>query len=688
MESKVPQPTRRGRQLFACRAARLSLWASVVAVAALARAAAAQSPSATATGSAAVAESPTDRPAGARAASIDASLMAKLAKKGDLTLRDTPLGEALFTIGDLFQVNLVVNSEVEGKVNGTFKATPLHEILDSILLAHGYSYRPVAQSLVITKLEELGDFNPLLQSATITVRAANPAELVKAAELLRSPRGKIEAIASAKTLVVVDFPDRIASIRELIEQIDAVQVREKTGGTALAGDATEVVHISVHFVQAETLIDSCKAVLSKDGKVAALKRENQIIASDHRDRLALVKNLVKQLDYPRPQVRITSLIYDISLEDLEKLGFNWNSKIKGRQDRNGVDRTTLALDSVTRVPFSGTPIDGAMTFANLGRNVDLGAVVSAIRELNNSRLLADPSVTVLNNEEALIQIIQEVPYQELTQTSGGGNIGTTAFKEVGVKLQVTPQIADDETIQMSVHPTFSRLAGFTPNTDQPIIDRREANTFVRVTNGQTLVIGGLRQRSDNTGFRGVPNLRDRKFIGGLFRGRSTAVRESELVVFLTPELVPAPNCLRDADALETGRGLLDGIPHAPALPFCRHDPAKRCERCSEVSPSASPDEFRLEPSQTPPPPKPLVAPAEYLAPPAQNRSATPNASNKPTPSGTAANTPAPTSNQSPTESPVPAADVPKLTADQSNGQSRQTRPPSVWRPAQSPPRKR
>jgi type II secretory pathway component GspD/PulD (secretin) len=74
----------------------------------------------------------------------------------------------------------------------------------------------------------------------------------------------------------------------------------------------------------------------------------------------------------------------------------------------------------------------------------------------------------------------------------------------------------------------------TPNTDQPIIDRREANTHMRVATGQTLVIGGLRQRTDNGSFMGIPHLEDHKWLGVLFRSRSTAARESELVVFLTP----------------------------------------------------------------------------------------------------------------------------------------------------------
>jgi general secretion pathway protein D len=509
-----------------------------------------------------------------------------LNKPGDLTLRETPLGEALFTIGEEWSINLVVDSKIEGQVSGTFKETPLHEILDSILLSHGYSYRPVGQSLVVMPLEDVGDVSPLLETATIPVRFASPTEIVKAAELLRSPRGKVEPVPAAKILVVTDFPDRVARIRTLVGDIDTLPT---SGPSARPEDADQidVMHFTTRYVKAEAVVEACRSVLSREGKegnketgkAASLKSGNQLVVSGTPQQLALVSKLIRQIDIPQPQVRIRALIYDISLEDMEELGLNWRSDGKFRQNRANEPQSVLSIDTVTRVPFANSPVDGAITFASLSRHFDITAVLNALRQANNSRLIADPSVAVLNNEQALMQIVQEVPYQELTQTSGGGNIGTTSFKEVGVKLQVTPQIADDGTIQMDVNPSFSRLAGFTPNTDQPIIDRREANTHVRVANGQTLVIGGLRQRSDNGLFLGVPYLEDHRWVGALFRSRSTTARESELVVFLTPEIIKADvhSGARDQAALDSSDSLLDTIPIVPEIqPTCKPCPRKFC----------------------------------------------------------------------------------------------------------------
>jgi hypothetical protein len=187
-----------------------------------------------------------------------------------------------------------------------------------------------------------------------------------------------------------------------------------------------------------------------------------------------------------------------------------------------------------------------------------------LQTANDARLVANPNVVVEDNQTAEWKSVSEIPYQQITQSELGGQIGTTSFKEAGITLRVRPTIAGDGTVEMVVEPEFSRLAGFTPGENQPIIDTRKATTTVRVCNRQTLVLSGLRQRSDTGEFNGIPVLKDVKLIGPLFRSRDTTVRESELVVFLMPEIVDYNEDLqmREAVALETIGCRLDAIPAA------------------------------------------------------------------------------------------------------------------------------
>ncbi len=499
-----------------------------------------------------------------QSAALDSVLLSKLAKRGDLTLRDATLAEALMAISEIWQINLVVGQEMPGHVSGQFKQVTLQEILDSILLANGYSYRPLGQGLVVFRLDEADGVNPLFEVATIPLRNVDPADVLAGAKLLSSPKGKVEVIVSARSLLAIDFPDRVMMIRSLVRDVDVPGASQWTGEMTADGQF-QVAQFALQFIDAEKAKESCQQVLSEVGKVAVLHGANRLVLADTPIRIALARQLIEQIDVPRPQVRIMALIYDLSLEDIEALGFNWGHAIEFRHDDAGTAGTSLGIESVTQIPPVAGGLGSAMTFVNLSRHLDINSIITALDEANDSRLLADPHVAVEDHEVAEIKIVTEIPYQQLTQTQQGGNIGTTAFREAGITLKVTPHIANDGTIQMNVNPMFSRLTGFTPG-DQPapIIDSREAKTTVRVADRQTLVIGGLRQRTDTGDFNGIPYLKDIKWIGTLFRSKETTVRESELVVFLTPEIVMPGDCgrPRQGAAFDAGQLLLDGVPPA------------------------------------------------------------------------------------------------------------------------------
>jgi general secretion pathway protein D len=328
--------------------------------------------------------------------------------------------------------------------------------------------------------------------------------------------------------------------------------------------------------------------------------------------------VLERIDRPRPQVRITALIYDLSLQDVEQLGLNWGSAGKGNTvNADGDANQALEFDTQTLAPFQAGEAGGTLTVRSLTRNFDINTVAMLLQTASDARLLANPNVVVEDNEEAVWKSVSEIPYQQITQSELGGQIGTTAFKEAGITLAVKPNIAGDGTIEMFVTPEFSRLAGFTPQENQPIIDTRKATTTVRIANRQTLVLSGLRQRSDTGEFNGIPYLKDVKFVGPLFRSRDTNVRESELIVFIMPEIVDYEEdmTMREAVALETVNCRLDAIP-----------PAEGCEAAgcgpddcagAELVPLPSVDGEALPAAETmlpPSPPAPTAASGSAMRP--------------------------------------------------------------------------
>jgi general secretion pathway protein D len=162
-------------------------------------------------------------------------------------------------------------------------------------------------------------------------------------------------------------------------------------------------------------------------------------------------------------------------------------------------------------------------------------IIRVLDSTEGSRLLARPTIVAYDRVEARFSSISEIPVQELTQTAGGGEIGTTTFREAGITLTVLPHIIQDGTILMQVTPEFSVLAGFT--NGNPIIDRRSATTTLRIRDGQTTVIGGLLRRAEREDQNGLPGLSKLKFFGVFFRGHESTITESELLVFIKAEKI-------------------------------------------------------------------------------------------------------------------------------------------------------
>tara|TARA_R110002072_G_scaffold155657_2_gene306113 strand:+ start:175628 stop:178246 length:2619 start_codon:yes stop_codon:yes gene_type:complete len=564
------------------------------------------------------------------------NLTAMLETPGSLTLRDATLTEALFALREQWHIDMVVADNVEGNVNATFSSTSLREILDSLLLSRGYGYRVLGNSIVVLPLDQLGALKPLFKSQMIPLEHVDPDELLSVVELLLSPEGKALSIRSAKSIMVLDYPDRTAMIRKQIEELDAKAKSSfptRPAGTSSTGGSTPListpsvptpdisfpqprerqpdpfsnpsptstarpqnpapaskagedtiddstVELDVRvfrpqYVTVQTLLPAIESLLSRNGRTAVLEKEDQVVVADVKGQIDVIEEAILALDRPRPQVRIWAMIYDCGLEDVERIGVNWNARFFGRSVRtDGTPADQIGLSSLTAVaPAMGVP-NGALTLATLGSNVEVSAIINALNTSSDSKLLADPNVVAANHESAKIEIVTEIPYQQLTEGLEGGSIGTTAFREAGVTLEVTPHIARDDTISLAINPKFSVLAGFTENDEQPIIDRREAKTTVRVHNGETFVLGGLRQRTKIQNRSGIPYLKDRKYIGKLFRFQQDTFRESELLVFITPQIIApsAPRTLREDIASDFINEELDCNRRAPGVCWpCTND---------------------------------------------------------------------------------------------------------------------
>jgi type II secretory pathway component GspD/PulD (secretin) len=258
-----------------------------------------------------------------------------------------------------------------------------------------------------------------------------------------------------------------------------------------------------------------------------------------------------------PQILVEARIYDITGADKLDIGVKWqagtNTTYNAAAGVTGVGTNPTGgnKDPFNTGVFSSTATEtehstGALRFGWLNDSIDIDVLLKAQQDLVNAKLLANPRVLVLDNQTAQIKIITEKPYIELSETSGGGSMGTTKFREIGVTLKVTPHLTRDDMVKLLLKPEFSVETG-TVNVGtvenqypQPVVDRRQAETTLLIKNGQTVVLGGLRKKEVTKEVNKVPLLGDIPLVGLAFRFNAESTITSELVVFVTPWIVRQP----------------------------------------------------------------------------------------------------------------------------------------------------
>jgi len=310
-------------------------------------------------------------------------------------------------------------------------------------------------------------------------------------------------------------------VREPVETVDNPPIISDTGQLIY----TEVFNLN--FANAKDMERAVNKLVSHDGKVGVDERLNSILISDTMTNIERISQALKKLDVKAPQVMIEALVVNVKLTDELKMGVDWTK----------LGTSSNLLTQGLNVTGSTNPY-AKITFSTTPGNWNLQGLIDFVETNKDVRILANPKVLVLNNYTATIKTVKEIPYKEQSETSEGGSSTSTSFKEAGVTLEVTPQITEDGYVIMNIKPEQSaQVDTFTiENSEVPVIETRNTNTTLCVKDGQTIIIGGLRESQPSVQESKVPILGDIPFIGVLFRKIDVDHIESELGIFITPHI--------------------------------------------------------------------------------------------------------------------------------------------------------
>ncbi|MFH1855992.1 MAG: secretin N-terminal domain-containing protein [Candidatus Omnitrophota bacterium] len=354
--------------------------------------------------------------------------------------------------------------------------------------------------------------------------------------IIASPDIKGNVTVTLKDITVGKALEAILTINGLAYTVREGIIYVLKGDTAVINLTSDVIVLK--YVQAAEAQNILRKVLSEKGDIKIDELSNILIITDFAPNIQKIKDLLKKIDIAPQQVLIEAKIVDITSNDLAAIGlkakvdFNPGHGLFTRKQKNYEERLTGTLDMAEQ---SQSLTGGQFTLDTLTfLDMTITGTLDALVREGKADLLASPSIAVLNNQEARIVIGERYPYKERTQTSTG-TTETTKFVDIGINLRVTPQINEDDYVTMRVHPEVSSLSAALDAG--PRITTREADTTVRIKQGETLVIGGLIKQQKESSRDKVPILGDIPIVGFLFSRSERNNEQKELAVFITPKIV-------------------------------------------------------------------------------------------------------------------------------------------------------
>lgn len=303
---------------------------------------------------------------------------------------------------------------------------------------------------------------------------------------------------------------------------------------------TEMIQINYAKASDLALIlkEKDNVFMSDRGLITVDPRTNMIMVQDTSKHLQMIKSVLKQFDIPNRQVlieaRLVNMTKDCALDLGVRFGLLRNTEpINDLSNGNSTGRTSDHLNiDLAAIPLEANPASMGIALATLGKNVLLDLELSALESEGRAEIIASPRLLTTNQEEAIIESGEDIPYQEYT-ASGATSV---SFKKAVLSLKVIPQITSDGKLMMALSINQDSDSGRRVQ-GVPIILTKSIETNVLVNNGQTIVLGGIYRQDKNNSVARVPFLGTLPIVGNLFARKQVRMRNEELLIFITPRII-------------------------------------------------------------------------------------------------------------------------------------------------------
>ena len=418
--------------------------------------------------------------------------------------------------------------------------------------------------------------------------ASDVVEMLKALEKSRAGEGadandEATLVADKRTNSVIVTADEV-SIERINGLIDYLDIPlEQSGNVRVRyleyADATEVAEVLTRVMQNLARLDDESRGQSRSANAAKSTIEadastNSLIMTADTDEMAALESVIGRLDIRRAQVLVEAIIVEMEIVEGRELGLQWlfanDSGVYGssistssaQQARNaGIAQALLPEDS-SSTDIGVRDLAGALAqvpgstfgWGVVDEGLTMTTILNALQSQGNANILSTPSVIALDNEEAFITVGQQVPFVTGSYSNTGSSNGvanpfqTIQRENVGVTLQVTPQINEGDSVVMDIVQEVSSISQQVLSASDVITNERKIETKVMAQDGDIVVLGGLVKDDIQDSRQGVPVLSGIPVIGRLFRNDVVSVTKSNLLVFIRSTIIRDDEDLAGATA--------------------------------------------------------------------------------------------------------------------------------------------
>jgi type IV pilus assembly protein PilQ len=455
----------------------------------------------------------------------------------NLKVVNADIRDILNYITEQYGVNFVIDNSVK-TVPVTVNVTdvPWNVALDSVLRANGLGIQCNAGIIRVAEAKVLASEYVILRNQQESALETQP--LVTQYIRLNYARAKGTAQRSSSTSGTTTTPT-VPYGGAPFAEAGVSSLSQQTAGPVAGTGA----------IAATGLLPIIQRRLSRRGSIEIDDRSNALIITDVRQNVDSILQLIKILDQPEPQVEIEARIVVATRNFSRDIGFQLSAIVIGNRGKGAAGGTLPNATTELPIP-AGLPIPGinnslsssipntaiGLTTGIFG-TAQISALLTAGEQKGQAKIIANPRVTALNNEKAMIESKTQIPITTIQPGSqGGAAVATTTYIDVPLRLEITPQITDLGTVVLDVLAENSSTSTVVAGATNPAINNQNMSTRVVVPDGGTTVVGGVLFDDERESQDRTPGVSRIPLLGHLFKRKGVQRNTNEILFFITPRI--------------------------------------------------------------------------------------------------------------------------------------------------------